>query len=206
MRRSELIDFLIAETGGLRPDTGTTQTELTDLRSALLVAGDRGASTTPGSAQPHHAVDDALRSEFGYLVGRHVATAPLREPTIRLVRRGAPLPDTEDGSTPDWAVAVRPDRTLRSVQGHRRAEGVVRPVSACEAQVRRKEGRRSGSGCASLARGPTSRRRRTSRGHRAGNRMGCSTVARAGCAASRVGWSPRQRRHHQRGRSRPVHA
>ncbi|MFJ5064661.1 hypothetical protein ACIP96_35260 [Streptomyces nigra] len=131
MRRSELIDFLIAETGGLRPDTGTTQTELTDLRSALLVAGDRGASTTPGSAQPHHAVDDALRTEFGYLVGRRVATAPLREPTIRLVRRGAPLPDTDDGSTPDWAVAVRPERTFgpfRDADGRRVWFDLFRPA------------------------------------------------------------------------------
>lgn len=122
MRRSELIDYLIAETGGLRPDTGTTQTELTDLRSAMLVAGDKGATATPGSAQPQHAVDDALRTELGYLVGRHVATAPLREPTVRLVRRGTPLPDTDDGSTPDWAVAVRPDRTFgpfRNTDGRR---------------------------------------------------------------------------------------
>ncbi|MET7756738.1 hypothetical protein ABZT27_18850 [Streptomyces sp. NPDC005389] len=51
MTRAELIELLVSQTGGLRPDSGTAQAELTDLRTAMLRAsnarGTDGAS--PGT-------------------------------------------------------------------------------------------------------------------------------------------------------------
>ncbi|TGB03018.1 hypothetical protein, partial [Streptomyces sp. MZ04] len=109
MRRTDLLEMLILETGDLRPGDGTTLAELTDLRRALLDgAGGAGRLRETGTLP---AMDGLLRDELDYLVGRHLATEAAPEGAVRLVRRGSPLPG-DNRSAPDWAVALRPDKSF----------------------------------------------------------------------------------------------
>ncbi|MFF3842586.1 hypothetical protein [Streptomyces sp. NPDC001930] len=146
MPRAELIELLVTRTGGLRPDSGTTQAELTDLRAAMLRASTvratdgAGTGTGPriatgigprtGSGSGTGIGSEALRTELDYLVGRHLAADVPDGPAPRLVRRTSPHP-TEDAETPDWAVAARPDRSFgpfREADGRRVWFDLYRPA------------------------------------------------------------------------------
>ncbi|MFI8372004.1 hypothetical protein [Streptomyces sp. NPDC085466] len=107
MRRAELIQLLMAETGGLRPGVGTTQSELAELRATLVRAGGSIAGGV-GSRRPPSR-DDALRAEMDYLVGRQLGESD--GPDVRVVRRASPLPGL-DVTVPAWASAARPDRSF----------------------------------------------------------------------------------------------
>ncbi|MFK8906727.1 hypothetical protein [Streptomyces sp. YS-3] len=117
MRRSDLLTLLITHTGDLRPGDGSTHAELTDLRRAVLTAapnavpdGHRSSDSVPDghrSSQP--APDEALRQELEYLVESHIAGNTAAQPGLRLWRRGTP---GDGGTPPDWAVAMRPERTF----------------------------------------------------------------------------------------------
>ncbi|MFF4321248.1 hypothetical protein [Streptomyces sp. NPDC001568] len=104
MRRSEFIALLVAETGDLRPDPGTSLAELADLRRAVLVSGGLGG---PGVDSAVAEVDEPLRAELEYLVDRHLADhdgdGSVRQGAARpsrLVRRGS-LFAAEEGAAPE---------------------------------------------------------------------------------------------------------
>lgn len=107
MRRSELLGLLIAWTGDLRPAEGSTYAELTDLRRAVLAAapddipdGHRSSDAPPGGA---------LRQELEYLVESYTTRNKPAQPGLRLWRRESP---GAGGALPDWAAAMRPERTF----------------------------------------------------------------------------------------------